>query len=261
MRANVYDLNGKTKEQIELPSVFSASVRDDIIRRAILALQSQKRQQYGSDPEAGLRSSAEYHGKRRMRYQMINRDMARLPRLHRTTPHLNFRVRLVPQAVKGRRVHSSKAEKIFAQKINNKELKLALKSAIAATADVKLVKARGHQVEKLPLIVEDSIQKIKKAKEFEKIAEKMELTREIDRCKDKRQRPGRGKMRGRRYKTKKGILVVVAKDEGIIKAVSNIPGMDAVTVDKLSVEDLAPGAMSGRLTIWSKSAIEKLREM
>ena len=261
MKANVYDINGKVKEQIELPSIFSYEIRSDIIKRAILALQSQKRQQYGTDPEAGMRSSAEYHGKRRMRYQMINRDMARLPRLHRTTPHLNFRVRLVPQAVKGRRIHSSKAEKIFAQKINNKELNLALKSAIAATANIDLVKKRGHNIEKLPIVIEDSIQKIKKSKEFEEIIKSLNLTREIERCKDKRQRPGRGKMRGRRYKNKKGILVIVSKDEGIIKAASNIPGVDAVTFDNMTLEHLAPGTMPGRLTIWSKSAIEKLKEM
>ncbi|MEM5807045.1 MAG: 50S ribosomal protein L4, partial [Candidatus Aenigmatarchaeota archaeon] len=72
MKANVYDLNGKVKGQIELPSVFSTPLREDVIRRAFLALQSQRRQAYGTDPEAGLRSSAHYHGKRRMRYQMIN---------------------------------------------------------------------------------------------------------------------------------------------------------------------------------------------
>ncbi|MBU5688965.1 MAG: 50S ribosomal protein L4 [Candidatus Aenigmarchaeota archaeon] len=263
MKANVYDLNGKVKGQIELPSVFSTPLREDVIRRAFLALQSQQRQAYGTDPEAGLRSSAHYHGKRRMRYQMINRDMARLPRLHRTTPHLTFRVRLVPQAVKGRRAHPPKVEKILAQKINNKELMLALKSAISASCNIDIVKKRGHKVDgiKLPIIFDDSIQKIKKAKEFEQLLEKIGLDKEIERCKDRRERAGRGKMRGRRYKNKKGPLLIVAKDEGVLKAARNIPGVDAVLAEDLSVEDLAPGAHPGRITIWSKSAIEAIKEM
>jgi len=263
MKASVYDINGKVKGQIDLPSVFSMPIREDVIKRAVLALQSQRRQPYGTDPEAGLRSSAHYHGKRRMRYQMINRDMARLPRLHRTTPHLTFRVRLVPQAVKGRRAHPPKVEKVLAQKINNKELMLALKSAISASCNPEIVKKRGHKIgdAKLPIIFDDSIQKIKKAKEFEALLEKIGLEEEIKRCKDKRERPGKGKMRGRRYKNKKGPLLVVAKDEGILKAASNIPGVDAVLAEDLTVEDLAPGAHPGRITLWSKSAIEAIKEM
>ncbi len=262
MKVDIYDLNGKVKGQMDLPSVFSTPLRQDVIKRAFLALQSQKRQSYGTDPEAGLRSSAHYHGKRRMRYQMINRDMARLPRLHRTTPHLTFRVRLVPQAVKGRRAHPPKVEKILAEKINNKELMLALKSAIAASCNLDLVKKRGHKVDtKLPIIFDDSIQKIKKTKDFEKLLEKIGLIEEIERCKDKRERPGKGKMRGRRYKNKKGPLLIVAKDEGVLKAVRNLPGIDAVLAEELTVEDLAPGAHPGRITIWSKSAVEMLKEM
>jgi large subunit ribosomal protein L4e len=262
MKANVYDLNGKVKGQIELPSAFSHPLREDVIRRAVLALQSQRRQPYGTDPLAGLRTSAHYHGKRRMRYQMINRGMARLPRLHRTSPHLTFRVRIVPQAVKGRRAHPPKTEKIWAQKINKKELLLALKSAIAASCNLELVKKR-HKVDglSLPIVFEDSIQKVKKTKDFERLLEKIGLKEEIERCKDVKERPGKGKMRGRRYKKKKGPLVVVAKDEGIIKAASNIPGVDAVLIDELTVEHLAPGTHPGRITIWSKSAIEKLAGM
>ena len=263
MKANVYDLKGNIKGEIELPAVFSQPLREDIIRRAVLALQSQRRQPYGTDPLAGLRTSAHYHGRRRTRYQMINRDMARLPRLHRTSPHLTFRARIVPQAVKGRRAHPPKTEKVWAQKINKKELLLALKSAIAASCNEELVKKRGHKVNgmKLPIIFEDSLQKIKKTKDFEKLLEKIGLTEEMKRCREVKEKPGKGKMRGRRYKKKKGPLVVVAKDEGILKAASNLPGVDAVLVDELTVEDLAPGTHPGRLTIWSKSAIEKLEGM
>ena len=45
-----------------------------------------------------------------------------------------------------------------------------------------------------------------------------------------------------------------------MKAAKNLPGVDVVTVDNLNVELLAPGTHPGRLTIWTQSAIEKLKE-
>lgn len=264
MKVNVYGIDGKIKDKIELPPVFNLDIRPDIIKRAVLAIQSQKRQPYGTDPKAGQKSSAHYHGKRRMRHQMINRDIARLPRLHRTSPHLYFRARLVPQAVKGRRAHPPKVEKVYGEKINKKELMLAIKSAIAATAEIQYVKSRGHKInglKELPLIFEDKLQKITKTKDFENLLKSIGLGEEIERCKDRSERAGKGKMRGRKYKIKKGPLVIVAKDEGIFKAASNIPGVDINLVDNISIENLAPGTQAGRLTIWSRSAIEKLREL
>ncbi|MFH8080644.1 MAG: 50S ribosomal protein L4 [Candidatus Aenigmatarchaeota archaeon] len=262
MKANVYGLDGKVKKQIDLPSSFFVPIREDVIRRAVLALQSQKRQPYGTDPLAGLRTSAHYHGRRRTRYQMINRGIARLPRLHRTSPQMVFRVRRVPQAVKGRRAHPPKVEKIFAQKINKKELLLAFWSAISASFNIEMVKKRGHKVDglKLPIIFDDEIQNVKKTKEFESILKKIGLEKEIERCRERRERPGKGKMRGRRYKTKKGPLVVVLEDNGILRAARNIVGVDAVLLKDLTVEHLAPGAHPGRISIWSLSAIEALKE-
>ena len=42
------------------------------------------------------------------------------------------------------------------------------------------------------------------------------------------------------------------------KAARNLPGVDVVTAKDLCAEDLAPGGDMGRLTIWTKSAIEAL---
>ena len=43
-----------------------------------------------------------------------------------------------------------------------------------------------------------------------------------------------------------------------MKCASNIPGIDIVEVKNINAELLAPGAVPGRLTIWSEAAIEKL---
>lgn len=262
MKANVYDLNGKAKGKIELPGVFESPLRSDLIKRAVLALQSQKRQPYGTDPMAGMRTSAHYHGARRKRYSMMNRNLARMPRLHDTSPHLSFRPREVPQTVKGRVAHPPKAEKKWEQKINKKELQLALRSAIAATAKKDSVSDRGHRIDGLefPIILENEMQSIKKTKDFEKLLISLGLADELERCKIKSIRAGKGKMRGRRYNKRKGPLIVVVEDNGIVKAAKNIPGVDVELVDRISVESLAPGAHPGRLTIWSQSAVEKFKE-
>ena len=73
-------------------------------------------------------------------------------------------------------------------------------------------------------------------------------------------RPGRGKTRGRKYKTKKGILIVIKDDFGIVKASRNIPGTDIVKVENLSIENLAPGGNLGRLILWTQSAFKELNK-
>ena len=83
----------------------------------------------------------------------------------------------------------------------------------------------------------------------------------IDKVNGIKVRAGKGKMRGRRYKKAKGPLIVVAKNEGILLGARNHPGVDVVLVDNLGVEMLAPGTHPGRLTIWTKGAIERLREI
>src|SRR3990172_7725519 len=85
MKAVMYDLNGKKAGEVELPAVFHGDVRTDIIKRAVLAQQSARRQAYGTDPLAGKKTSAHYHGSRHYRFTMMNREMSRIPRIHGKT--------------------------------------------------------------------------------------------------------------------------------------------------------------------------------
>jgi len=264
MKVDVLNLQGKPIKKVELPSVFKTEIRPDLIQRAFLALMSHKRQPYGTDPLAGLRTSAHYHGRRHTRYTMMNRELARMPRLHGdTAPGLFFRARKVPQAVKGRRAHPPKVEKVWEEKINKKERRKAIASAIAATIIRELVEARGHKIKDLkafPIIVVDDIESVSKTSELRKILEKLGLKEELERIKKKKVRAGKGKRRGRKYKRKVGPLIVISEDKGIVKAAKNLPGVDVCLVENLNVELLAPGGQPGRLTVWSSSAIEKLKE-
>lgn len=264
MKIDVYNLEGKPVSKIDLPRVFATKLREDLIIRAFLSTMSKRRQAYGTDPMGGKKSSAHYHSRRRRgsRWTMSSREMARMSRLHGKIPgYLMYRARTVPQAVKGRRAHPPKMEKIWAQKMNKKERQLAIKSAIAATSDKKLVEGRGHKVKglkELPIVVVDAMEEIKKTNELKKALESVGLKEELKRIKKKTVRAGRGKMRGRRYKKKTGPLIVVEKDKGVGKAAKNISGVHVSLAKNLSVEYLAPGAAPGRLTVYTKGAIEKL---
>lgn len=261
MKAHVVDLHGAKKEEITLPEIFSEPVREDLIKRAVLATWDNNRQAYGPNWMSGKKTSAHYHGYRRHRYSMMNKEMARLPRLHgKTVPFLYFRAKFVPHAEGGRTAHAPLPEKVWDSKINDKERQKAIRSAIAATAVKELVEKRGHRIHNvtIPIIVEDSLQGLKKTRDVVEFLSKMGLVHELDRISEKKVRAGKGKMRGRKYKTKVGPLFVIADDKGIGKAIRNIPGVDVCRVKNLSAEYLAPGTKPGRLTIFTKSAVERL---
>jgi large subunit ribosomal protein L4e len=194
---------------------------------------------------------------------MMNREMARMPRIHGRVGYMSFTARQVPQANKGREAHPPKTTKIWAEKINKKEWFKAFMSAIAATAHKDVVASRGHKtdgIKALPIIVEDRVQEIKKASELRAMLEKFGFEKELERTAETKIRAGRGKSRGRKIKVRKGPLIVVSEDRGIIKAANGIRGVEAVKLSDLCVCELAPGSKAGRMTIWSKSAIESLEK-
>lgn len=255
----IYDLSGKAVGEIKLPQVFATAYRPDVIKRVVLAIQSQRRQKYGTDVLAGKRTSAHYHGRRKYRFAMMNKELSRLPRIHgKGAGYMAFRGRFAPQAVKGRRAHPPKAEKNWEQSVNKKERLLALYSALAAAAMRNLVALRGHKFEgELPLVITDDFENVGRTKEVEKVLLLLGLEKEIKRCAERKIRAGRGKMRGRKYRRKKGPLLIAAKKCALLKAAANIPGVDAVSAEELNAEHLAPGANAGRLVVMTKSALEK----
>lgn len=249
MKAHVYSLEGEATEEIELPPVFETEYRPDIIKRAVLSCISQRIQPRGTKRDAGKRHVVHYLG--------TNRGISRTPRLASGGRRAAF----VPQAVGGRSAHPPKVEKKYAEKINRKEKKLAVRSAIAMSADYDLVKKRGHKIDEIkeiPLIVEDSLEELEKTQEVAEVFENLGAWKDVERARKKKIRSGKGKMRGRKYKKKKGPLVVVKKS---LKSARNLPGVDVVTVQNLGPEHLAPGTHPGRLVIWTKSAVEFLEGM
>jgi len=256
----IYSLEGKEVGSIKLPEVFKSEFRPDLIQRAVVSREANSRQPYSVHQRAGLETSAAYFGRRRDTYrQTINRGQSRLPR-EKTGGGGLGKVRRVPQSAGGMRAHPPMG-KDYTKKMNNKEYLLAMKSAIAATSNPDLIKRRGHKIEKIkefPLIVEDSIEKLKKTKDVKKALNVLGIDDDLKRAEEKKIRAGRGKMRGRKYKRKKSLLIVINEDSGIKSGAKNIPGVDVAKVDELGIKLLAPGTHAGRLTLWTKGAVDNI---
>jgi len=249
--SKVFDLDGNVVGRIRLPGVFRTPLRPDVIKRAVLALQSHRLQPQGRDVLAGKRTTAESWG--------VGLGIARVPRLRDVR-----RAAFAPGTVGGRATHPPVKEKKIYKKIPHKEKRLALFSAIAATGIRETVAARGHiidDVPDLPLVATDDLQTLKRTKDVEEAFKNLGVWPDIYRVKESiKVRAGKGKMRGRRKKMAVGPLIVVSENDGIFKAARNIPGVDVSTVRDLNVELLAPGTNPGRLTIWTNSSIEALKE-
>jgi len=52
--------------------------------------------------------------------------------------------------------------------------------------------------------------------------------------------------------------LIISTNEEIKKGSSNISGVDVVSPKKLNIDHLAPGGMSGRLTVITQSALTVL---
>jgi large subunit ribosomal protein L4e len=247
MQATIRDLNGDDAGTLDLPEVFETTYRPDLIKRAVLAAQANRKQAYGADPYAGMRTPAESLGS--------GRGMSHDPRE-------NGRARRVPHAVSGRKAHPPKAEKDLGKEINDKERKLAVRSALAATTDVDLVAERGHRFDEdleLPLVVSDDFEDLVKTKEVVDLLQSLGVYDDIERSEDnKKVRAGQGKARGRKYKRPKSILFVTSSEPS--KAARNLAGVDVATAANLNAEDLAPGTHAGRLTVFTESAIEEVAD-
>jgi large subunit ribosomal protein L4e len=251
--AQVFNLEGKPTGTTSLPSVFETPLRPDVIKRAVLSIQSHRLQHQGRDPMAGKKTSAESRG--------TGMALARVPREKGGGGKAAF----APGTVGGRQAHPPRAESRITKEIPKKEKHLALLSAIAATGSKETVAARGHEVEgvpEMPLIVEDSIAQLTKTKEVEEALTNLGLLTDIYRVRESRTiRAGKGKHRGRKMKQAVGPLIVITESKGLIDAAGNIPGVDIVTVNNLNPEILAPGTHPGRLTLWTCSAINQLEKL
>lgn len=260
MKAEILDIEGKKLKSLELPIQFEEEIRPDLIKRAVLAIRSHKRQVYGSLPKAGQRSSAVLSRRRHKFRTSYGHGISRVPRkaLWHRGRQFGWVGAFAPGMVGGRRAHPPKSTKIFDQKINTKERRKAIRSALSATIIKELVAKRGHIFKDVPIIIDSKFETLSKTKEVENTLGKIGLKEELERVSVRKIKAGRGKTSGNKYRTKKGPLIVVSSNCQLVKSANNLQGIDICIVNDLNTELLAPGANPGRLTIFTDKALEKL---
>ncbi|MDC3339675.1 50S ribosomal protein L4 [bacterium] len=264
----VYEIDVEMGKKVSLPESFSTTIRTDLVKLAIASARANRRQAYGSNahvgkrkPMSGMKHSVEWWGKGRGVSRIMRRTGQR-------------RGAQNPHTLGGRRAHGPKVEKDWSRKLNRNERRLARNSALAATTDIEMVSNRGHrfadEISTLPIILGDYSENGKKidieafnlsggTRKVSAIFEALGLGDDLRRASNGRKiRAGKATMRGRVHKTPKSVLLVVANKDGLAKAARNLPGVDVVAAKDLSAEHLAPGGDLGRLTVFTKAAVEAL---
>jgi large subunit ribosomal protein L4e len=248
-RVHVVSVQGSPGETITLPIEFSGPVRTDLILRAVNASRSQRRQPHGTSPTAGLRHSVEWSGK--------GKGVSRSPRLMGSMTGAQ-----APNTVGGRPAHPPRVETLWAKKINTKERRLAFAAALAATREMKLAEARGHDLPEglhLPVVLETPAEEIATSAQARALLDKLKLWADVERAHaGVHLRAGRGRRRGRPRRFPRSLLFVTSSP-GKARGFQNLPGVDVVPVSRLGTEDLAPGGDAGRLTLFSVAALDGLK--
>lgn len=252
----VYNAVGgeKSGNEVPLPSVFLSPLRHDVVKFVHACISKNRRQAYGVSRRAGHQHSAESWG--------TGRAVARVPRVSGGGTHRSGQAAYANSVRGGRMFAPTKTWRRWHVAVPRKMRRLAVASALAATAVTPLVLARGHRIEELaevPLVVSDAVEKIDKTKAAVQFLKAIKAYPDVLKSREtKAARAGKGKSRDRKWITRKGPLIVYKEKEGVERAFKNIPGVDTCCVTRLNLLKLAPGGHLGRFIIWSESAIKSL---
>ncbi len=257
----VYDADAKASGETALPPAFDEPVRADLIKRAAISDQSWYYQPKGTDPRAGMKTSARYRGRKDDFGSIKNHGIAM--RAHEVLAKGKFgKARIIPGTFKGRRAHPPHVEENLIERMNRREYRKALHSALAATMSSPVVSKRGHIVPQkllLPIVFDSSVEeKVSKTAIMSELLLKLGLEAELGRGRIARQRSGVGSRKGGAKRARTLLLVVGKSDAPLARAARNIAGVDVVSANELRVIDLAPGAKPGRLSAFTKSALVAL---
>jgi len=252
-----HEEKAKRVAQLPMPAVLLAPIRSDIVESVHTRIAKNKRQPYAVNRLSGMQHSAESWG--------TGRAVARIPRISGSGTNRSGQGAFGNMCRKGRMFAPTKTWRQWHVRVSVNERRYAVASALAATALPALVMARGHRVDNIPevpLVVSDAVESIKKTAEAVKILKLLGAYDDVQKAIDSKSlRAGVGKMRNRRYRMRRGPLVVYDKDEGIVRAFRNIPGVEICCVERLNLLQLAPGGHLGRFVIWTQAAFARLEEI
>jgi large subunit ribosomal protein L4e len=217
------------------------------------------RQPYAVSKYAGHQTSAESWG--------TGRAVARIPRVSGGGTHRAGQGAFGNMCRKGRMFAPTKVWRRWHRKINLNEKRYAMVSSIAASAVPALVMARGHHIDNIaevPLVVDNkAIDNIDKTSKAVALLKALNAYDDVEKVADSKHiRAGQGKARNRRYKQRRGPLIIHNQDNAAMhKAFRNLPGVEICNVTRLNVLQLAPGGHLGRFVIWTKDAFEQLSKL
>merc|ERR1712195_173186 len=215
----------KEMEQVAMPAVFTAPIRDDTVQFVHANLAHNRRQGHAVFYKAGAEHSAESWG--------TGRAVARIPRISGSGTSRSGQATFGNMCRKGR---------MFAP----------------------LILARGHhvnQVPELPLVV-DSLN-VDTAKALLNALESIGASEDLKRVRaSKAMRAGANKQRYSRFKMAKGPLIVYGDENPNLKRTSrNLPGVDVCNVHRLNLLQLAPGGHLGRFIVFTADAFKTLNKV
>lgn len=250
--------DGSAGNAVPLPDVMKAPMRPDVVSFVHSNVSKNSRQPYAVSSKAGHQTSAESWG--------TGRAVSRIPRVPGGGTHRAGQGAFGNMCRGGRMFAPTKIWRRWHRRIPVNQKRYATASAIAASAVPSLVAARGHRIEtvpEIPLVISDSAEGIEKTSQAIKVLKQIGAYADAEKAKDSQAiRAGKGKMRNRRYVSRKGPLIVYASEGAkLVRAFRNIPGIDICHVSRLNILRLAPGGHLGRFIIWTKSAFEKLDEI
>jgi len=253
---NVYSTAGEATSSLPLPAVLTAPIRLDVVSQVHKSIAKNRRQAYAVSEKAGHQTSAESWG--------TGRAVARIPRVGGGGTHRSGQGAFGNMCRGGRMFAPTKTWRKWHVKVNQNQRRFAVVSALAASALPSLVLARGHRIEEIeevPLVVAAAVESYKKTKEAVALLKTLKAYYDVVKVSNSRKlRAGKGKMRNRRHRQRRGPLVVYNEDNGIVKAFRNLPGVELVSVKRLNLLQLAPGGHIGRFVIWTEGAFAALDE-
>jgi large subunit ribosomal protein L4e len=142
---------------------------------------------------------------------------------------------------------------------------------LAASSVPSLLLARGHQIStvpEVPLVISSEIfadAAIARTSAALGLLKSVGAGPDISKVKASRKlRAGKGKLRGRRHRQRRGPLIVynpLEDGKELALAFRNIAGVETCSVFALNLLQLAPGGHLGRFIIWTSSAFKALDEI
>jgi len=245
------------KSTVKMPAVLTSPLRPDLIREVHMNVSKNSRQAYAVRQKAGYDTAAESWG--------TGRAVARIPRAPGGGTHRAGQATFGNQARGGGMFNPTTVWRRWHRRVNVTMKRHAVATALAASSLPPLVMARGHkisEVPELPLVVSDEIESITKTKQAVETLKKLGCAEDMQKVLDSRKlRAGQGKARNRRWRMRKGPLVIYNEDNGITRAMRNIPGIDCACIDRLNLLDLAPGGSMGRFVVFTEGAFKKLHDI